>query len=146
MESSIAPATGQKVDFLAEEGRAREIYLIAGADGPEKNAAGTVFRTPEKVVPAVIHTCYLASLLYGITLFVGVIIAYVYRRDAEGSWYGSHYDYQIAIFWKALIGFVLGFATIFFGIGAVILLLTYLWVIFKTVQGWRQLAEGRTIS
>lgn len=141
-KSPYPPAAGQRVDFVAEDGRAREIYLLNPATGALFSTIDGI-RNSERTVPMIVYCCYLGALLYGITMIIGVIVAYIYRQNSSGTWYGSHFDYQISIFWKSLIGFVLGFATMFFGVGIVILIFTYLWVIVKIIKGWQRLAEGK---
>lgn len=143
-KSDRDPVAGHQVDFLPEEGRAKEVYLINPATGAFYSTMSSIERS-EKTMPAVVYACYLASFLYGVTMIVGVTIAYVSLSSAEGKWYQSHYKYQISIFWKSLIGFLLGMLTIFFGVGFVILAVTYIWVIVKIVKGWRALSEGKAV-
>jgi uncharacterized membrane protein len=140
------PVTGHKVDFVVEEDNAKEIYLINPSVGTVQSAVSGIGQS-EKTIPTVIYACLAASFLYGITMIAGVIAAYVYREGANGTWLRSHYDYQIDIFWKSLIGGVIGVCTIaFFGLGVFVLIGTYVWVIVKIIKGWRALAEGKAIS
>ncbi|MCM0080523.1 hypothetical protein L4X63_02865 [Geomonas sp. Red32] len=141
-KSSPAPAAGLKVDFVAVEDRATEIYVINPATGAVFSTVSTIERS-EKIMPTVVYLCYLASFLYGFTMVIGVFIAFYCRDRAAGTWYQSHFDYQIAIFWKSFAGFLFGLALTFvFGLGIIILLFTYAWVIFKIIKGWKYLTEG----
>jgi uncharacterized membrane protein len=144
-KSERDPVAGHRVDFLPQDGRATEVYLTDPATGAFYSTVSSIEKS-EKTMATVVYICYVASFLYGITMLVGVVIAYVSRGSAEGKWYQSHYNYQISIFWKSLIGFLLGALTIFFGVGIVIIICTYIWVIVKIVKGWRALSEGREIS
>ena len=143
-KSEREPVAGHRVDFVPEGDRAKEIYLIDLATGAILSTMSDM-EASEKTMPMAVYACYLASFLYGFTMIVGVAIAYVSRGGAEGKWYQSHYDYQISIFWKSLIGVVLGILTFFFGVGVVILAGTYIWVIVKIIKGWRLLSEGKGI-
>jgi uncharacterized membrane protein len=144
-KSSTGPVAGLRVDFVAEDGQAKEIY-------PLNPLTSAIFGTmsdadkAEKTMPMVVYLCYLSAFLYGFSMIIGVIIAYTYRRSAEGKWYRSHYDYQISIFWKSLIGFAIGILTFFFGVGVVVMACTYIWVVVKIVKGWRALSEGAEIG
>ena len=144
-KSEQNPVAGHKVDFVPEDGCAKEIYLINPAAGALFGKMSSI-ESSEKTMPMVVYICYVASFLYGFTMIIGVIIAYVSRASAEGKWYQSHYNYQISVFWKSLIGYVLGALTFFFGVGIVIIVCTYIWVIVKIIKGWRALSEGRDIS
>lgn len=141
-KSDRTPVAGHKVDFLGVEGHAKEVYLLNPATGAFMSTVNSI-DSSDRTMPMAVYICYAVSFLYGITMLIGVIIAYVYRGDAEGKWYQSHFNYQTSIFWKSLIGFLLGIVTIFFGVGVVILIATYVWVIIKVVQGWRALSEGK---
>jgi len=136
------PVSGHKVDFVVDETTAKEIYLT----NPTAGAVQSLGQS-EKTIPTIIYACQAAAFLYGITMIAGVIGAYVYRDAAKGTWLRNHYDYQIDIFWKSIIGGILGFCTIMaYGLGFFILIGTYIWVIVKIIKGWRALAEGKEIS
>lgn len=145
-KSPKAPVAGHRVDFVAEGDQAMEVYLINPVAGAVHSTAVAV-ESSEKTIPTVVYACYVAAFLYGITMIVGVVMAYIYRGSAEGKWYKSHFDYQISIFWKSLVGFLIALPlTFLYGLGVVIMLCTYIWVIVKIIKGWRALAEGRAVS
>lgn len=49
--------------------------------------------------PQIIYALYLAGIVTAnITLLIGVVIAYVYRKDAA-LWLQPHYRYLIRTFW-----------------------------------------------
>jgi uncharacterized membrane protein len=142
-KSPREPAAGLKVDFVAREDRATEIYSVHPALGAIYSTVSSLEKS-ETLIPALVYGCYLAAILYGITMIVGVIIAYLYREEAAGKWYRSHFDYQISIFWKSLIFFLLAIPLTFVaGLGVVVMLCTYLWVIIKIIKGWRCLADAK---
>jgi uncharacterized membrane protein len=145
-KSQKDPVAGHKVDFVVDDNNAKDIYLINPTTGAVLSAVSGIEQS-EKTIPTIIYACYVAAFLYGITMIIGVVVAYVYRDEAKGKWCHSHYNYQIGIFWKSIIGFVIGFCTIaFFGLGIFVLIGTYIWVVVKILKGWRALAEGKEIS
>jgi uncharacterized membrane protein len=56
--------------------------------------------------PTIISLLYLSSLIFGVTAIVGLVLAYVWRGEAE-EWEESHYSYLIRTFWLGLAGFLI---------------------------------------
>ncbi|MCC6377830.1 MAG: hypothetical protein IT519_03345 [Burkholderiales bacterium] len=76
---------------------------------------------------------------------VGVIVCYVKRGDARGTWVESHFDWLIGTFWWSLlwdvVAIVIGLLTWWIlGLGIllaiVILAATSIWVIYRVVRGY----------
>ena len=75
---------------------------------------------------------------------VGVIIAYVKRGEAQGTWVASHFDWLIATFWWSLlwslIVVVVGGILILVLVGLIIipvgLAIVSIWVIYRVVRGY----------
>lgn len=143
-KSPRPPQPRDRVDFVADDGSAREVYLVSRGMGNLSEVIDDV-RKSEKTMPAVVYACYVGALLWGVTLVIGVAVAYVYRGSANGTVYRSHYDYQISIFWKAMLGFLVGGLLLLVGVGMVILIGTYIWLVVKTIRGWRSLNEGKPV-
>lgn len=136
------PAVGDRVDFVPQEETALEVYLLRRRLPGVSDVMETIEKS-EKTVPTIIYACYLGAVLWGVTALVGVVLAYVYRGNAPGKWYESHFDYQIRIFWRAFIAFLVGFLFIWaLPIGLVIMAGTYVWLLVKIVKGWRCLSDG----
>lgn len=55
--------------------------------------------------PTVVSLMYLASVFTGLPMLIGVVLAYVWKSEAEGSWEDSHLRYHIRSFW---VGIALG--------------------------------------
>ena len=137
------PVAGHKVDFIPKEDQATEIYLVNPVAGALYGTMSS-FNEPETKIPTLVYACYATAFLYGLTMIVGVVVAYSYRESGSGKWYQSHYDYQISLFWKSLAFFLLAIPlTFFYGLGMVLMMGTYIWVIVKIIRGWRCLAEGK---
>ena len=84
-----------------------------------------------------------ASMLVGVTLFAGVIINYLRRERAAGTWLESHFTWQIRTFWWSLAWCVLGIATAIVLVGVFILIGSGVWFVYRVVRGWMELNEGR---
>ena len=81
-----------------------------------------------------IYGLYLASIVVGITAFVGLIIAYMNRGKATG-WAETHYTWAIRTFW---IGVLYSFVSILLSlvvIGFVLMLLVAVWAIVRIIMG-----------
>jgi uncharacterized membrane protein len=93
----------------------------------------------------------LGSFLFGWPSIIAVILNYVYRGQAQGTWLESHFRWQIRTFWFALgwavlVGLVsLPLTVILVGIGTWILGLALLglWAVYRVVRGWMALNNGR---
>ncbi len=89
----------------------------------------------------IVYILYLASLIFGITGLIGVVIAYVNRRD-EPEWLGSHYSFQIRTFWIGFLYLLISSLLTLILIGWLLILLWYIWVIVRCVRGMKCLARG----
>lgn len=91
----------------------------------------------------IVYLLYLAALMNGLTAFVGVILAYVKRRDARGTVYESHYSNAIEVFWIFLIGMLIAVPLCFVAIGIPMVAALYIWVLFRTIKGVVRAIDGR---
>jgi uncharacterized membrane protein len=87
------------------------------------------------------------SFLFGWPSIIAVIVSYIYRGDARGTWLESHFAWAIRTFWIALaiavvVGLVsallmlvlVGFVTLpvgFFLLGV--------WAVYRIARGWLRL-------
>src|SRR5437763_14885570 len=81
-----------------------------------------------------VYILYLVGFLTGITVLVGLIIAYL-QRDKTDRVSQSHFQFQITTFWIGLLYFFVGFLTLHIGIGALILLWYVVWTVIRCVKG-----------
>lgn len=94
------------------------------------------------------HLVYALQALAFLTLItpvVGVVINYVKREDAVGTFYDSHFRWQIRTFWWGLLWSTLGAITFVIGIGIVILFVMAVWYIYRIVKGWLRLTENKSM-
>ena len=100
----------------------------------------------DKSVRNVTMLVYALQALYfffGITLFAAIIINYVKRDDVKNTWLESHFRWQIRTFWFSLLWTAIGFVTLIFFIGYIILSATMFWFIYRIAKGWLNLANGK---
>ena len=100
-----------------------------------------------KDITTLVYVLQAVALPIPITALVGVIINYVKRGDVVGSILESHFRWQIRTFWFALPWFGIAILLIFTIIGALIgypiLVLAYIWWIYRFVKGWLALNKGK---
>ena len=87
------------------------------------------------------------SFLFGIPSIVAVILNYVRRPEARGSFVESHFLWQIRTFWYALLWFsvswiflvtIIGIPIAFVGFG-----LVSVWLVYRIARGWLRLREAQ---
>ncbi len=87
------------------------------------------------------------AFLAGWPSIIGVIINYVKRGEAAGTYLESHFAWQIRTFWTALVLALLGllaFVTLL-GIPFAIAIWvgTGLWVVYRIARGWLALLKNQ---
>jgi uncharacterized membrane protein len=99
-----------------------------------------------KTVATVVYALQALGFFVGITWIVAVIIDYVKRDDAAGTWLASHYSWQIRTFWWGLLWGVIGGILAFVLVGFLVLAADAIWIIYRIVKGWLRLSENREVS
>jgi uncharacterized membrane protein len=107
--------------------------------------AGPADREAAKMA-MVVYALYAINLaIPGPFGLIGVVIAYLNRDAAAGSWLQSHYQWEIRTFWISIAWLVIGIATVWLVVGIVILCLLWLWWAVRIAIGWSALAKERAI-
>jgi uncharacterized membrane protein len=89
------------------------------------------------------------AFLTGWPSIIAVILNYVKRSEARGTWLESHFRWQIRTFWFGLLWILLclAFIVVTFGIGILIAWLPMavvgIWFVYRVVRGWVTLRDGR---
>ncbi|MGD9833862.1 MAG: DUF4870 family protein [Piscinibacter sp.] len=91
----------------------------------------------------------LGSFLFGWPSIIAVILNYVKRSEARGTWLESHFDWQIRTFWWALlwalivaaVSAVLAVVIIGFATWAVGMFALGVWAIYRVARGWLRLKD-----
>jgi uncharacterized membrane protein len=78
---------------------------------------------------------------------IAVIINYLKRSGARGSWAASHFRWQIRTFWFALLWLLVAVLLIVTVVGAPVglglLVGLTLWLIYRIARGWLRLIDRR---
>jgi uncharacterized membrane protein len=131
----------------------------------------TVVREPDPSLVTTLHITYalhavglaigafgaatvLGSFIFGWPSIIAVIINYVKRGDARGTWLESHFTWQIKTFWIAVVasiligisGFVLAIVLIGFAIWAVGFFVLGVWAIYRIAKGWLRLRDRQMVG
>lgn len=89
----------------------------------------------------------LGSFLFGWPSIIAVVINYVKRGEARGTWLESHFEWQIRTFWfalawaviVALVSIPLTLVLIGFGTWILGMLVLGVWAIYRIARGWLRL-------
>jgi uncharacterized membrane protein len=101
-----------------------------------------------KSIATGVYALQAAGLLVPIFLpwIVGVVIDYVKRDDARGTWLESHFRWQIRTFWWSLLWAVVGGILLIVLVGWLVLAVAGVWMLYRIVKGWLRLAEQREVA
>ncbi|HJZ24573.1 MAG TPA: hypothetical protein VJ201_09065 [Candidatus Babeliales bacterium] len=99
-----------------------------------------------KNIAQIVYLCQVLSFFFGITAIAGVILNYLKRDEAKGTWLESHFTWQIKTFWIGLIASFVGFILIFVLIGFFILAATLVWIIYRAIKGYLLLDAEKPIE
>lgn len=96
----------------------------------------------------------LGSFLFGWPSIIAVIVNYVQRDQARGTWLESHFAWQIRTFWVAvgwsalvfLIGLPLTLVFVGFVVWAVGFFALGVWAIYRIAKGWMALRDRKAVA
>ena len=131
----------------------------------------TVVRDPDPSLVTTLHVTYalhaaglaigafgastvVGAFIFGWPSIIAVIINYVKRADARGTWLESHFDWQIRTFWWAvlwaclvfIVGLLLVIVVIGFAIWAIGLFVLGCWAVYRIAKGWLRLNDRKTVE
>ena len=98
-----------------------------------------------KTLAMVVYILQAVGFFSGITWIVAVIIDYVKKDEAAGTWLESHYRWQIRTFWWGLLWALIGGLTAVVIVGFIVLAAAAIWIIYRIAKGWLYLSENRPI-
>lgn len=89
----------------------------------------------------------IGAFVFGVPSIIAVVINYLKREEARGTFLESHFRWQIRTFWFALLWCVIGamlFVT-FVGIplAMVVFFAAGVWAIYRIVRGWLALRDRK---
>lgn len=131
----------------------------------------TAYRDPDDSLVTITHVTYglhalglalgafgaatvVGSFVFGWPSIIAVIINYVKRGEARGTWLESHFTWQIRTFWFALLwtclvgitGSLLAIVLIGFAIWGIGFFVLGIWAIYRIASGWLALNGRRAIA
>jgi len=131
----------------------------------------TAYREPDASLVTITHVTYglhalglalgafgaatvVGSFVFGWPSIIAVIINYVKRGEARGTWLESHFTWQIRTFWFALlwtclvgiVGALLAIVLIGFAIWAIGFFILGIWAIYRIASGWLALNGRRAVT
>jgi len=89
----------------------------------------------------------IGAFVFGVPSIIAIVINYLKREEARGTYLESHFRWQIRTFWFAVLWCLIGTMLIvtFIGIpfALAIFFATGIWVIYRIARGWRALRDRR---
>src|SRR5687768_4616133 len=98
-----------------------------------------------KTIATVVYALQAVGFFIGITWIVAIVVDYVKRDDARGTWLESHFTWQIRTFWWGLLWGVIGAVLLLILIGWLVLAAAGIWIIYRIVKGAMYLSENRPL-
>ncbi len=91
----------------------------------------------------------IGAFLLGWPSIIAVIMNYIKRSEARGTWLDSHFRWQLRTFWFGAlwVGLCTLFIVLTLGIGIIVawlpLGLVAIWFIYRIARGWLALRDGK---
>ncbi|MBN8549754.1 MAG: hypothetical protein J0M12_10610 [Deltaproteobacteria bacterium] len=80
---------------------------------------------------------------------IAVIINYIKRSEANGTWLESHFRWQIRTFWFAFLWAAISVILILTVIGMIVgiplMFVVGIWVIYRVARGWMKLSANEAM-
>lgn len=137
----MTEATLSTIDTAAEGKLVRVLHIVYGLHG-----LGLA-------IGAFGAASVIGTFLFGWPSIIAVIVSYIYRGDARGTWLESHFAWAIRTFWIALVWAALVFivslpltlVVIGFGTMAIGFFALGVWAIYRILRGWLRLNSRQTM-
>lgn len=97
-----------------------------------------------KTLNHVTYALYALSLLgFGTPAIVAIVLNYIKRDDAQGTWLESHIRWQISTFWWSLVWLVVGWVAWLILAGWLVWGVAGIWYIYRIAKGWLNLNDNK---
>ena len=87
------------------------------------------------------------AFVFGLPSIIAVVINYLKREEARGTFLESHFRWQIRTFWFALLWFMVGAMLLATFIGIPLALVIFfadgIWAIYRIARGWLALRDRK---
>jgi len=96
----------------------------------------------------------IGQFVFGIPSIVAVVMNYIKRDEARGTWLESHFSWQLRTFWFAALAFVLiglfsAPLVLLLGLGIFTWIagafVVGIWILYRVARGWLRLNDGRAV-
>jgi uncharacterized membrane protein len=96
----------------------------------------------------------IGQFVFGIPSIVAVVMNYIKRDEARGTWLESHFSWQLRTFWFAALAFVLiglfsAPLVLLLGVGIFTWIagafIVGIWILYRVARGWLRLNDGRAV-
>ena len=101
------------------------------------------------VIGIVSAAAIFTSFLIGVPSIIAVVMNYMKRAEASGTWLESHFRWQIRTFWSGVVWVALCglFVVLTVGLGLLLVWVPLgilgLWFIYRIARGWLALRDRR---
>lgn len=92
-----------------------------------------------------VYILYLAGFFTGVTVIIGLVLAYIKRGDMRATPYAAHMSHLIRTFWIALPFFLIGLVLSLILIGYVVIFFVSLWFLYRCLFGLIRLSENKPL-
>lgn len=93
--------------------------------------------------PTVVAVMYLVSIVTGLTMLIGLVLAYVWQDDDAGNWENSHFRFHIRSFWIGLLFGVLAIIPTILTLGLAGFILYPLLVVWLAVRSLKAMLAAQ---
>jgi uncharacterized membrane protein len=100
-------------------------------------------------IASLVSAGVLSTPLLGLIGIIGLILAYVKRGEAAGTWLQSHYRWLMRTFWFSvlwnIVGWLAAVTLIGIPIAIGIWLATTIWVLYRLIRGYVLFKESKPV-
>ncbi len=100
-------------------------------------------------VATLVSAGLLSTPLLGLVGIIGLIVAYVKRGEAAGTWLQSHYRWLIRTFWLSILWNIVGWLALVTLIGIPIAIAIWvavtIWVLYRLIRGYVLFQDSKPV-
>ncbi|WP_439532561.1 DUF4870 family protein [Polymorphobacter sp.] len=84
--------------------------------------------------PTMVALLYLGGFITGLTVLIGLVLAYMWKNEPMEPWEDSHYRWHIRTFWIGLVYSLICTLLVFILIGALLYIVVAIWFAVRTIK------------
>jgi uncharacterized membrane protein len=95
-----------------------------------------------------VYILFFVGVIFNFAALVGFVLALSFRKEAQGTWVATHFQFQIRTFWIGLGIILVALLAIAFGAERLGLLTMFVWLVWaltRTFKGWQMLSQSKPI-